>query len=569
MECVPTQSFVSPLKGFLILPPATYEKKSGDMGCKLDDKPRLYVIGNMKRVNQKIAQLELGLKRFDSSDVVIENLELKRHPTPKGAKKGPKHGRVKVAERDQKTMQKVTVQTSDLDVVHHGKIVPKKFVSEKDKLVELYQYPGYSEQELTSLPNGIELNEILEKVIRAQRKTAIGKTHWSVKMLRKFLHAPCTQAILLDSFWWLFLHLYHPNREIQGCLFERIAENYSRTVLGCHRVSSQEDILKHFPSLLSQTVYTCFCYCFSRSWFNTYEFKAQLCDIFFEWLGGTLYAPGGFNKWDYSQLEPERSRREDLLSGKEQLRPDANVTFKTHKTSPSVRPLSRRHKKNISAKKAVNKAMTPASRKKRSQQPSPKEKVHLPGQSYSELYADKSKQGGHGSWNKPRSTPEKKLKVALLPRESHPACGGPEFTWHYLNIYGHSPLIQHFLQKRRADLKAGCDMFMPRREICKPIPDSVQTYADVVKEAFQNLHRRHKTFTRTYWKNWREMRNFDQQCLESQELFRQEMQEEMNRRMAQKKQELLPICSDRPKNSDKISSPLSSWRLPKEPHLTV
>lgn len=36
----------------------------------LNNNPLVYVIGSMKQVNQKIAQLELGLKRFDSSDVV-------------------------------------------------------------------------------------------------------------------------------------------------------------------------------------------------------------------------------------------------------------------------------------------------------------------------------------------------------------------------------------------------------------------------------------------------------------------------------------------------------------------
>ncbi|KAJ6658907.1 hypothetical protein lerEdw1_019543, partial [Lerista edwardsae] len=508
MECVPTKSFASPLKGFLILPPATYERKSSDMGCKLDDKPRPYVIGSMQRVNQKIAQLELGLKRFDSSDVVIETIDLRRQPTPKAVKRASRASRAskgKIAEKDQKVMQKAHMWTSDLDVIPHGKMVQKKFLSEKDKLVELYQYPGYNEKELTLLPNGIELKEILEKVIRAQRKTPIGKSRWSVKMLRKFLNAPCTQAILLDSFWWLFLHLYHPNQTIQGCLFERIAENYSRTLLGCHRVASQEDILKHFPSLLSQTVYTCFCYCFSRSWFNTNEFKAQLCDTIFEWIGGTRFAPGGFNKWDYSQLEPERSRREDLLSGKEHIGP---------------------------------------------------ENVPLPDQSMPQ--ADKPEEGGQDSWHKRQSTPEKKRKIPVVPRESHPACGGPDFTWYYLNIHGHSPLIQHFLQKRHAEPKAGYDIFMPRREICKPIPypyavhrgktmksfwymfsleclskeirveffftlkitESAQTYADLVKEGYCNLHQKSKDFKRTYRKHWREMRNFDQQCLESQELFR-------------------------------------------------
>ncbi|KAH0616888.1 hypothetical protein JD844_028341, partial [Phrynosoma platyrhinos] len=82
-------------------------------------------------------------------------------------------------------------------------------VTEKDKLVELYQYPGYTKEEPTPLPNGVELDDILEKVIRAQRKTLIG----------------------------------NPNREIQGHLFERIAENYSCTLLGYHKISNLDHIL--------------------------------------------------------------------------------------------------------------------------------------------------------------------------------------------------------------------------------------------------------------------------------------------------------------------------------------
>ncbi|XP_053111867.1 protein FAM227A isoform X2 [Hemicordylus capensis] len=541
MELITTKSFVSPLKGFLTLPPASQEKKSGIVYCKLDDQPQPYAIGNMRRVNQKITQLEPGMKRSDSSDVVIEGVRLKRRLTLKGARRETRAGTGK--EKDQKGTPKSSMRFSDFGILSQGRIAQKKakLVSEKNKLVELYQYPGYNKERPTPLPNGIQLEDILEKVVRAQRKTSVGKTNWSIKMLRQFLNAPCIQAILLDSFWWLFLHLYHPNREIQGHLFERIAENYSRSLLGCHKVASQEVILNCFPSLLSQAVYTCFCYCFSRSWFNTYEFKAQLCDTLFEWLGGTLHAPGSFNKWDYSELEPERSRREDLLSGKGKLRADSE-TFDTHKTN----------KKHMSFKKVVKRAMKHM--KKRSHNQLPKEKEHPVFESYPTPDEDKSIQDVQVSQNKHRSKQKKKLKIALLPKESHPACSGPEFTWHYLNISGHSPLIQHFLQKRHAEPKTGCDIFIPRREICKPIP--AQTYADVVKQGFCILHQRHRIFKRTYWKHRREMRKFDEQLLENQELARQEMQEEMKRRQAQKKKEMLPVCSIRLNSADKISCQL-------------
>ncbi|XP_054844366.1 protein FAM227A isoform X2 [Eublepharis macularius] len=538
MEFIPTDSFVSPLKGFLVLSPATQEKKNGTdtTYSKLDDKPRRYVIGTMQKVNQKITDFKTGLQKFDSSDMVIEDASSKRQSGPKRARQISRQSRG--AEKEWKAIQGTRVSA---DIRLQSKTAQKKVASEKDKLVELYQYPGYNKQELTPLPNGLELEEIVEKVIRAQRRTPVGKTAWSLKMLRRFLNAPSTQAVLLDSFWWLFLHLYHPDLEIQGYLFDRIAENYSCILLGCHKVSNQENILKFFPSLLSQTVYTCFCSCFTRSWFNTREFKAQLCDVFSEWLGGTLHAPGEYNRWDYSQLEPERSRREDILSGKSKLGTDDEDPFGASKISgrskKSSRPSSQVQKRPQPSKKTVSMATqgfpkpSQASRNTY-QQPSPSREstyYHFHSALHNDLLRQKD------SWNKQRSTPKRRLKITYLPRESHPACCGPEFTWHLLNIGGCSPLVQHFLQIRNCEPKAGCDIFVSRREICKPLPDSAETYADVIKQSFSILQQRHKAYKKAFLRHWREMKNFDQQCKENQELFRQEDQEEMKKRKAQKK----------------------------------
>ncbi|ETE65620.1 hypothetical protein L345_08604, partial [Ophiophagus hannah] len=281
MDLIHTKAFLSPLSGFLILPSSTQEERSKTLSCNLDDLPRLYVIGNIQNVNKKISQLELGLRRYDSSDVVIEDMMQRKYAGLKGPRKGRRISKQK--EKDQAVTQRYGRLGSDAGTLRNQKkIAQKKMITEKNKLVELYHYPGYHEEELTPLPNGIELNEILKKVIRAQSKTAVGKTKWAMKMLHRFFDVPCTQAVLLDSFWWQFLHLYHPNQEIQGHLFQRIAENYALILLG--RASNQECILTFFPSLLCQAVYICFCSCFPRSWFNTSEFKAQLCDVFFEWL---------------------------------------------------------------------------------------------------------------------------------------------------------------------------------------------------------------------------------------------------------------------------------------------
>ncbi|XP_070612217.1 protein FAM227A isoform X2 [Erythrolamprus reginae] len=544
MDLIHTKAFLSPLSGFLILPPSIQEDRRKNISCKLDDLPRLYVIGNVQTVNKKISELELGLRRYDSSDMVIEDMMQKKYAGPKGARKG-KRLSSRVKEMDKAWTKRYGRLSSDAGILRNQKkMAQRKMITEKNKLVELYHYPGYREGELTPLPNGIELDEILEKVIRAQSKIVVGKTKWAVKMLHKFFDSPCSQAVLLDSFWWQFLHLYHPNREVQGYLFERIAENYALILLGNHRVSNQECILKFFPSLLSQAVYICFCSCFPRSLFNTSEFKAQICDVFFEWLGGMLQEPRGFYKWDYSQLEPERSRREDLMSRKKKIGTGTGISFESYKQHASTGK-SRLHK--IPArkifKKSVKKGKKPASGKKDQKQLSQKvstlesEEIKQKPSSSSQLQEDNEK----AAWSRQQNLPQKKLKTTILPRESHPACHGPDFTWHRFNISGHSPLIQHYLQKRDAESKSGCDIFISRRMIYKPVPDSAKTYADVIEENYHILHQKHKAFKKYYWQQHREIRKFSEQYKCNQELYREAIKEEMKKKKAQKRKELLSL----------------------------
>ncbi|XP_034259610.1 protein FAM227A [Pantherophis guttatus] len=554
MDLIHTKAFLSPRNGFLILPSPTQEERSKTLSCDLDDLPRLYVIGNIQNVNKKISQLELGLRRYDSSDVVIEDMMHRKYAGLKGPRKGKRISKTK--EKDQAMTQKYGRLSSDAGTLRNQKkIAQKKMITEKNKLVELYHYPGYHEEELTPLPNGIELNEILEKVIRAQSKTVVGKTKWAVKMLHRFFDAPCSRAVLLDSFWWQFLHLYHPNREIQGHLFERIAGNYALILLGNHRTSNQECILKFFPSLLSQAVYICFCSCFPRSWFNTSEFKAQLCDVFFEWLGGTLHEPRSFYKWDYSQLEPERSRREDLMSRKKKIGTGTGISFESYKQYSST---GKTQLQKIPSKKTfkipIKKGKKTVSGKKDQKQLSKKvtalesEEIKPITSKSDQLTEDNEKT----VWSSQQNLPKRKLKIAILPRESHPACHGPDFIWHRFNISGHSPLIQHYFQKHGTESKSGCDIFVSRREIYKPMPDSVKTYAEVIKEGFHILHQKHKAFRKCYWQQYREMIKFDEQNKCNQELYREAIKEEMKKRKAQKQKELLSL-RDRQNSSEPSS----------------
>ncbi|KAH1187709.1 hypothetical protein KIL84_020458 [Mauremys mutica] len=500
---------MNPFQEFMGLLPLQQAKETEklDMQQSLNEKPSLCPIGSMQKVNQKIAHLRLELEKFHTDDLVIEDLEsLKRDSGQKSFRREKKHFKTsRDRDRDRKEIchfaQKYehSMHASDLDPLSQPKLTYKKpqNTSEKNKLVELYQYPGYNEHEPTPLPNGTELAEVIEKVVCAQRKSASGKTPFPSKMLQKFLTTPVSQAILLDSFWWFFLHLYQV-----------------------------------FPSLLSQTLYTCFCSSFPRSWFNTHEFKSQLCNVLSEWMAGTLPVPGSYSNWDYSHLEPERFRREDLLSTKGKQRRESCVPFASSKASgnpektpqPSIQP----YKKSMSLGQTVNKYQPDQT----SVDLDSKEVVHasmsLKGINPHTMPHDlqPEKDDLKSTWKQPQHTFEtRRLKIAPFHRESHPACQGPDFTWHLFNINGHSPLIQHFLQSYNVEPQSGQDILIHRREICKPIPESTPTYADVIRQSFNNIRHLDNAFKRVHQRHCREMKDFDQhQWKEKQEFLRKEKQ---------------------------------------------
>ncbi|XP_008177528.1 protein FAM227A isoform X2 [Chrysemys picta bellii] len=539
MAALNNTSPMNPFQEFMGVLPLQQAKETEklDMQQSLNEKPSLCPIGSMQKVNQKIAHLRLELEKFHTGDLVIEDLEsLKRYSGQKSFRREKKHFKTsRDRDRDRKEIchfaQKYehSMRVSDFDPLSQTKLTYKKpqNTSEKNKLVELYQYPGYNEHEPTPLPNGTELAEVIEKVVCAQRKSASGKTPFPSKMLQKFLTAPISHAILLDSFWWFFLHLYQV-----------------------------------FPSLLSQTLYTCFCSSFPRSWFNTHEFKSQLCNVLSEWMAGTLPVPGSYSNWDYSHLEPERFRREDLLSTKGKQRTESSVPFASSKASdnpektpqPSIQP----YKKSMSLGQTVNKYQPDQT----SVDLDTKEVVHasmsLKGINPHTMPHDlqPEKDDLKSAWKQPQHTFEtRRLKIAPLHRESHPACQGPDFTWHLFNINGHSPLIQHFLQSYNVEPQSGQDILIHRREICKPIPESTPTYADVIRQGFNHIHHLDNAFKTVHQRHCREMKDFDQhQWKEKQEFLRKEKQLLSEKREMKKLNQLLTPRLDVLFSSDKTSS---------------
>uniref|UniRef100_A0A8C0IYQ0 Uncharacterized protein n=1 Tax=Chelonoidis abingdonii TaxID=106734 RepID=A0A8C0IYQ0_CHEAB len=276
----------------------------------------------------------------------------------------------------------------------------------------------YNEHEPTPLPNGTELAEVIEKVVCAQRKSASGKV--------LCIFTKSSKCVLVNTS--LIIHSF----------------------LSWFRY--QNALIKVFPSLLSQTLYTCFCSSFPRSWFNTDEFKSQLCNVLSEWMAGTLPVPGSYSNWDYSHLEPERFRREDLLSTK-------GKQSTTNKSHTAFSKLNTRHDGTY-----LHRKWNPSS--------AYMDRFHCISNGYIILHSEYESYGAlHAlSFGIHFDIINSLFSFVSSPLQSHPACQGPDFTWHLFNINGHSPLIQHFLQSYNVEPQSGQDILIHRREICKPIP---------------------------------------------------------------------------------------------------
>uniref|UniRef100_A0A8C0JNF8 Family with sequence similarity 227 member A n=1 Tax=Canis lupus dingo TaxID=286419 RepID=A0A8C0JNF8_CANLU len=138
-------------------------------------------------------------------------------------------------------------------------------IAHKNMLVELYQYPQFNSAVPNRLPNGVNFCDMVGNVVRAERNRLSGKSFCSDKELEKFLSSPSPRAMWLDSFWWIFHERYQPNKEVQNKLFDRISQNYASLLLHEFKSHYEEALLK------------------------------------------------SYNSWDYSELDPERFRREKII----------------------------------------------------------------------------------------------------------------------------------------------------------------------------------------------------------------------------------------------------------------
>uniref|UniRef100_A0A8D1CTJ7 Family with sequence similarity 227 member A n=1 Tax=Sus scrofa TaxID=9823 RepID=A0A8D1CTJ7_PIG len=451
------------------------------MRKNLEDSPPSCLIGSIHQVNQMIGEIDLSPNPLAHS-LAIETFEVE-----------------KKALREKTRSQPAVLNYQDDGLHFHILLFLLQKTADKSLLAELYQYTHFDTSRPNRLPNGVSFSDMVSNVVQAERNPLSGKSFCSDREFEKFLFSPSLRAIWLDSFWWIFHERYQPKKEIQSKLFDRIAQHYAFLLFRESRSHYEEALLKRLPSILSKALYTSFCCCFPQSWFNTHEFKSDICNTMSLWISGTYPCPQSYSNWDYSKLDPERFRREELiLQRKRQLKGRAFFSLASRSYSSG---------KSIQSRKIccpqVSAPLPPSSFKRNRQT----------------LVLRKATQ-------RVKQISAAREHENMLPKQSYPACKSPEMTSNLFNIYGKSPLIVYFLLNYATLRQHGKDVLMVRREkifLNMNATESTLTYAEIIDLTLSNMKKRSNNLHQLNRLHWSEWNYFDKYLKELHENFLREM----------------------------------------------
>ncbi|XP_073645311.1 protein FAM227A [Tursiops truncatus] len=493
--------------------------KDDAMRKNLEDSPPSCCIGSIQQVNQGIAETDL------SPDPLVHSLAIEKYEMEKKALKGERsHGSLGDKEKSERKSQYICKGSESRNV---KSFIIKRKIADKNMLAELYQYAQFDDSKPNNLPNGVDFYDMVGNVIQAERNPLSGKSFCSDRELEQFLCSPSVRAMWLDSFWWIFHERYQPKKEVQNKLFDRIAQHYA-FLLSCESRSHYEEaLLKRLPSLLSKALYTSFCCCFPQSWFNTHEFKSDICNTMSLWISGIYPCPHSYNSWDYSKLDPERFQREELMLQKKSLLKGREFSFRTSRRYFSQKsPQSKKVccPQNLFCPEEFNGWLTNTEYLKRYINHLKEKCEH----NYQTLVLRKATQ------QVKRISAARKLEN-MLPKPSYPACKSPEMTSNLFNIYGKSPLIVYFLLNYASLQQPGRDVLMVRREKTKTIPESTLTYAEVIRLTLSNMKKRRDDLHQLNQFHWSEWNHFNAYLEELHNNFLREMKN-IDQRAKDKKQ---------------------------------
>uniref|UniRef100_A0A8C9K969 Family with sequence similarity 227 member A n=1 Tax=Panthera tigris altaica TaxID=74533 RepID=A0A8C9K969_PANTA len=469
----------------------------------LEDNPPSCLIGSIHQVNETIGELDL------SPNALANNLAIERFELEKKALREKSHSPRK--------SQHICRGSESRNV---RSFINKRKTADKNLLVELYQHPyKFNSAVPNRLPNGVNFCDMVGNVVRAERNRLSGKSFCSDRELEKFLSSPSPRAIWLDSFWWIFHERYQPNKEIQNELFDRISQHYASLLLHESKSHYEEALLKRLPSLLSKALYTSFCCCFPQSWFNTHDFKSDICNTMSLWISGIYPCLQSYNSWDYSELDPERFRREELILQRKRL-------LKSKVPLVDFSPLWPCHTQPYPSSCINSTTEKGPMAKKKSRDGSQTQNATKENRRQTLVLRKAAKQVKRIS--------EAREYENMLPKQSYPACKSPELTLNFFNIYGKSPLIVHFLQNHASLQQHGKDVLIVRREKTKTT-ESILTYAEVIELTLINMKKRKENLRELNWLHWNEWSYFHEYLKALQENFLREVKNIDQRALDQKK----------------------------------
>ncbi|XP_046856362.1 protein FAM227B-like isoform X3 [Xenia sp. Carnegie-2017] len=376
-------------------------------------------------------------------------------------------------------------------------------VSKRPLLVELHTFPGFNKTKLTPLPVSLSMEHILNIVTNAQ-SDLVKKPGFRKEFKKLFLSRP-SMALVQDLFWWLFLEKYQSCPEIQSQIFNRVASNYVELIInGLSNHHYRDTFLKRYPSLVSQAVYTIFCRAFPTSYRQFDDrFKQDLADIVHQWIVGTRPTKRCWERWPLTLLEPEGMNIEEEIhknvpnefklssfEAESELRLTEGRTqsfkrfAKEIKTVNSEDPFLRK-KTSLRKVQDEDDVITEVLLKK------PSVKISCVKQDSRRSFSGNDKDPSKTNLTISNSLQSTKTSRSSLSgyngrNESCHAGRGPDFQKVVFDVYGQSPLVRHFLEKKNLARDSGTSILVQRTEIKNLPPVDGPTYRDIINDSLRS-----------------------------------------------------------------------------------
>jgi hypothetical protein len=348
-------------------------------------------------------------------------------------------------------------------------------LASKPKLVELYQYAGYEENECTPLPNDFKIKDVINKTLESIK--LLNKQPKYKVFLTNVMNTKQNKDIIIDIFWWCFLEKYQKSssKSIQQLLFKRIAKNYVAIIMIQLDLIYRETFFKNYANLLAMTVYACFTTCFPESYvqFNE-EFKEFLCETCHLFISGCKPLQRSWIKWNFKKLDPPQAifAEENLTSRNNKKRKNQMISFETPTIEPThVRKMSKASRFSGGKNFYESSAMT----------------------------MNTSKTKNSRVLSVINEGERSKFLSAPMKRESHPAGVGAKFENYLFDLYGHSPLVDCFMYDQNLLKINTAETLIQHPLVVQLPPLNAPTYDDVIVDSLKKTKKIEKDF-----KKWSE-----------------------------------------------------------------